>query len=182
MNPRVFLIRLLPGLLLRNLVPGRLAPAVADAFEIPEPRLRGLRSRDKLRRFALFTREAAEQALARENEAEAVGTRLFHNARSLGEDLRRRLKPASSREEAALCRALYAGLGIQAEMDEAGVLVIGECFFSRFYTPRVCRLISNLDKGAAAGLTGGGELTFQTRLTEGAPCCRARLEFRGRRP
>jgi len=56
-------------------------------------------------------------------------------------------------------------------------VIIKYCGFSRFYTGRVCRLISALDGGTFAGLSGGGKLEFSQRITEGHDCCRGRLLF-----
>jgi choline dehydrogenase-like flavoprotein len=76
---------------------------------------------------------------------------------------------------------LYRGLGIDLKGSADGQIIIRRCFFARFYTPRVCALVSALDQGLMAGLAGGGELDFTQRLTEGACCCRARFERSGTR-
>jgi hypothetical protein len=70
---------------------------------------------------------------------------------------------------------LYQILGIDFEGDTSGEVTIKKCFFSDYYSQQVCQIISSLDEGVAAGLSGGGNLSFSGRITEGKDCCRARL-------
>ena len=60
-----------------------------------------------------------------------------------------------------------------------GEITISRCYFSSFYSPEVCRVMSAMDRGLLAGLAGGGELVFIQRITEGQPCCRARFALAG---
>lgn len=84
-------------------------------------------------------------------------------------------------------RSLYRAIGIDFAGELRGELpgglprevVIGRCFFSRFYSEGVCRLISALDSGVAAGISGGGQLEFYQRLSEGHECCWAQFRFKG---
>ena len=69
-------------------------------------------------------------------------------------------------------------LQVGATLDAQGELRIRSCYFSSFYSSGVCRLISALDAGVAAGLSSGGRLVFSRRLTEGHDCCLARFEER----
>ena len=54
-----------------------------------------------------------------------------------------------------------------------GEIVVTDCYFSRFYTPEQCAIMSSVDSGIIAGLCGGGTLTFTERITEGCRRCRA---------
>ena len=54
-----------------------------------------------------------------------------------------------------------------------GEIVVTDCYFSRFYTPEQCAVMSSVDSGIIAGLCGGGTLTFTERITEGCRQCRA---------
>ena len=54
-----------------------------------------------------------------------------------------------------------------------GEIVVTDCYFSRFYTPEQCAVMSSVDSGIIAGLCGGGTLTFTERITEGCRRCRA---------
>ena len=54
-----------------------------------------------------------------------------------------------------------------------GEVVVTDCYFSRYYTPEQCAVMSSVDSGIIAGLCGGGTLTFTERITEGCSRCRA---------
>jgi hypothetical protein len=76
----------------------------------------------------------------------------------------------------AAARLIYRQLGIDFRGSAGGQIIIRRCFFAALYAPRVCALVSALDRGLLAGLARGGELRFEQRLTEGACCCRAQFE------
>ena len=92
-------------------------------------------------------------------------------------ELRKTLRPATPDELRTAMRLLYRAIGINAKFDMEGNVTISACYFSSFYSGRICRLISALDAGVAAGLSGGGRLVFSQRMTEGHDCCLARLEL-----
>lgn len=155
----------------------QLAELTADAFQCPPPQLSGLSFEEGLRAYADFTREQAEKRIERGDALQATRARLYENARRLGEELRRSLRVRDRRDVMAASKILYSVLGIKFQGNQQGEVVIPRCFFSSFYSPEVCQLISALDEGVAAGLSGGGTLTFQQRITEGRDCCRARFVF-----
>ena len=70
----------------------------------------------------------------------------------------------------------YQVIGIDFAGTADGRVRIARCGFAAAYSPAVCRLIGALDAGLLAGLSGGDRLAFSQRITEGAPCCLARLE------
>ena len=72
-------------------------------------------------------------------------------------------------------RLIYRGLGLDFRGSADGTVVVRRCAFAGVYSPRVCALVSVLDRGLLAGLTGGGVLEFRQRITEGVDCCRACL-------
>jgi hypothetical protein len=168
----------------------------AAAFGSPVPQPRGRGPAARLAEYARFTREKAEEALAGcgeggacEGGAAAGGAaaalamlerRLYSAARVLGGRYRVRLRVRSPGEALAAARILYRGLGIDFQASRDGEIIIRRCAFAPVYTPRVCALVSALDRGLLAGLAGGGELAFGQRLTEGASCCRA--HFNGATP
>jgi hypothetical protein len=162
----------------RKKVLRRLILATARAFGVEPISTRGLSARELLRGYALFTREEAERLWAERGDESAVERRLFDGAREIGTGLRRRFRLRSREDVLRMSRALYRILGIDFAGRPDGSIAISRCAFSPFYTARVCRLMSALDAGAAAGLSGGGELEFTQRITEGHDCCRARLAFK----
>ena len=153
---------------------GRLACLTAAAFGVPAPDLRRLRPDEQIERFARFTRDEAERALAAGASCAACRDRLFDGAQTLGSSIRRSLGIRRPDEAMRALRVLYAAIGIELEGNSSGgEIVISRCAFSRVYTPSICELISGLDAGIVSGLTGGSVLTFTERITEGAAACRA---------
>jgi hypothetical protein len=155
----------------------RLASATAEGFGVSMPSGRGLSYRRYLQCYAQFTRDAAVRALEQGEDLNVLRTRLRANSFALGDSLRKHLYLRSRRAVMTAARLLYRIIGIDLRGSSGGQVRVMRCFFSSYYTPSVCLLISALDDGLLSGLAGGGSLTFQYRLTEGHPCCEARFAF-----
>ena len=154
----------------------KLFVCTAAAFQKPPPPL-GSSSAGALRTYALFTRDLAEESFRQGADEREIRDRLYQNAYRLGCELRKTLRPATPDEVRAAMRLLYRAMGIKAKFDVEGNVTISACYFSSFYSGRICQLISALDAGVAAGLSGGGRLVFSQRMTEGHEYCLARLEL-----
>ncbi|MGE5483833.1 MAG: hypothetical protein ACM3X4_02310 [Ignavibacteriales bacterium] len=190
MNWRLAILRLyLPPAVKRNKL-RELLSLTADAFGCAAPgvdtapimdaapSMDGLSHCDCLRRYALFTREQAEKALERGSGLPKIRDRLYRNAHRFGQRIRRQLRVATPEEAVAAMRILYRAIGIDLAGELPGEVVIDRCFFSDFYSEEVCRLISALDAGVAAGISGDSKLEFYQRLTGGYDCCRAHFRFK----
>lgn len=151
----------------------RLFARTAAAFGRPLPPGLPRGSRGLLAAYARFSRDEAEAALAGGQDLAALERRLFRAALGLGAGYRLRLGVRSFREAMAAARLIYGGLGIDFRGGADGTVEIRRCRFASVYTPGVCALVSALDRGLLAGLTGGGELQFRQRLSAGAAACRA---------
>jgi hypothetical protein len=114
----------------------------------------------------------AREALARGEDLSRIRARLFAEARSLGARARRELRVRDEAQGAAAARLLYRAIGVDLRADREGVRV-SRCAYASAYSPQVCRLMSAMDSGLIAGLTGAAGLVFTARITEGAPACRA---------
>jgi hypothetical protein len=147
----------------------------AAAFRCPPPPREGRTYEERLAAYARFTAEQAERAIQAGDDLEGLRDRLFQQASSLGRRLRGALGIADNRDVLDLGRVLYRAIGIDLRGDAGGEVTIGRCFFSDHYTSGVCRVVSALDDGLFAGLSGGGRLVFRQRITEGYDCCKARL-------
>jgi hypothetical protein len=150
----------------------------AEAFSVPFPAApRG--SWDVYRAdYARFTAGEAAKVLGRDHEM-AIRKRLFEGAVHLGDELRKLTRIRSIKDALALARVLYHAIGIEFHAVNERTITISRCYFSSYYSHETCGLISALDQGFLAGLSGGGFLEFRERITEGAPCCRAELTNRG---
>jgi hypothetical protein len=146
---------------------------VADAFGKERPPLKGLSYRERLNAFALYTSKEAERQIQEEHDVEHIKKRLFENARILGRKIRKDFGIRGAKDVMEMSRILYRILGIDFRGEMSGEVTIRKCFFSDYYSPQVCRFISSLDEGVAAGLSGGGRLTFSQRITENKDCCKA---------
>ncbi len=154
--------------------------SAAAAFQAEVPPIAGLDSQECLAQYALFTQMQAERRLRDGRELEAVEQRLYLNAAEMGRLHSKWLRLGTMQDVMAIGRVLYRILAIELQGDARGEVVINRCYFSRFYSGEVCRLMSAMDRGLFAGLSNGGELTFSSRITEGQPCCRAHFSWEPR--
>lgn len=146
----------------------RLFLIAATAFRAPMPEPEA----DRLSQFAAFTREQAERALREGNrDAERL---LYSGGLTFGRELGRRAGATGIRDGLRLARIAYRSIGIDFATD-GSCFTIARCYFARCYPAPVCGLMSALDRGLVAGLTGA-RLIFSERITEGGECCRGRLE------
>jgi hypothetical protein len=153
----------------------QLFTATADAFQVPPLPLKGYSHDECLEKYARFTAGNAAEVIKR-GEVQQVKERLHCNAGRIGRDLRRELGVVTMEELMQACRVIYKALKIEFQGDSCGQVQIRSCFFSSFYSPEVCSLISSLDEGLLSGLSGGLKLEFSRRITEGNACCTAQLQ------
>jgi hypothetical protein len=173
MNPFLFLLQFgTPGFLRRRGL-SELFAITAQAFGVNPPDINGLRESQQLEIFARFTEEQAQAFLTGKRDVSPVRDALYTGAYRLGGNLRRALLISSPPEVMECAALLYRTIGIEFRGSPGGKIMISRCSFSRFYSPETCRLISALDEGILAGLSGKGRLAFESRITEGNDCCRA---------
>jgi hypothetical protein len=151
----------------------QLFQATASAFQCDMPRLRALSREQCLLEYAQFTADRAGKALRGGKGLEELQGRLYSNAYRLGRMPGRLLHAGSVDDVMVLGRFLYGVLDIDFQGSGRGEITIDRCYFSDFYSPQICRLMSAMDRGLLTGLAGTGELVFTQRITEGQPSCRA---------
>jgi hypothetical protein len=149
----------------------------ADAFQTDIPEIQELSYSETLEKFAAFTQGEAGKAIDTGSALDALKARLYANALELGESLRKKYRIKTVPDIMAMSRILYRILGIDFRGNKRGDVVIRRCFFSSCYSPQICELVSSLDEGVITGLSGGGLLSFDHRITEGKVCCKARISF-----
>ena len=152
--------------------------ATADAFQVATIPIKELSYDESLKMYAQFTRAQAERAIQKGEELK-VRPRLFQNAFQIGRQIKEDFNINSLEEAMKMGSIIYRSLNIDFQGQPGGNVFIKRCFFSAYYSNKVCRLISSLDAGLLTGLSGGGKLSFFQRITEGDECCRAYLESPG---
>jgi hypothetical protein len=145
----------------------------ADGFQCEMPAIKSLSYDECLNAYAQFSKSKAEELLKRPNMIEEIKKRLYRNSYQMGEKLRKDFRVKSQADVIRLSKILYKILKIDFYEAASGEIIIRRCFFSQFYSPEICGIISSLDEGMAAGLSGGGRLVFKERITEGKSCCQA---------
>ncbi len=171
MNRLIF--RLLSGRFGADLEIRILMRQTARAFGADAPKTAGLSAPELLKSYAQFTAKEAQHAIKSGQDLNLLHQKLYPMACRLGNRLRRWLRPQDEKECAAVIVLLYRNIGITVREEEPGKFCIPQCFFSAFYTPEVCSVISALDQGIFAGIFQGGTLSFRARITEGGDACRA---------
>ncbi|HYF83377.1 MAG TPA: hypothetical protein VEB00_10165 [Clostridia bacterium] len=147
------------------------------AFQSEPSEITGLSFEECLLKYALFTKEQAESYLQSRGPIEEVKNRLYQNSYIFGQNLRKSLHIATWEEAITALKVIYKLIGIDFQCDRQGEIIIKQCYFSKYYSEGVCNLISSLDEGLAAGLSGG-RLCFYERITEGGSCCKGYLSGR----
>lgn len=165
-----------PPAWLRTFEAAALMGVFAQAFEVKAPATEDLSAEQALALFREFTAACMDIALEDEEVAAFYRTRLGQEACAFGRKLRRAL-PLSHEHAVRLVRYLYRGIGIELAGELPGDVRFGPCSFAQRYSPGNCWLMSAFDEGFICAMLGvEGALQFDCRLTEGAACCRARLE------
>lgn len=150
----------------------------ADAFQCAAPPTRGLSFEQSLSAYALFTKKQAERYLQSLIDIDQLKVRLYNGAYQLGQQFREQFKITTTQEVMLMMKIVYSVLEMDMQIASSDEILIERCFFSRYYSPQICQLISALDEGLAAGLSDGGKLGFYERITEGHNCCRAKFALR----
>lgn len=144
----------------------------AKAYRMPGRRIWFLPVKRALREYAAFTVRCMESG-------KEGAEKLYPYAYALGKRIRRVTGFKQQEDLWQLVFWLYRNIGIDMRGKLPGELIIPNCYFSRYYTPVQCALMSHVDTGVIAGLYGGGKLVFTERITEG--CGRCKACFQGKR-
>jgi hypothetical protein len=153
--------------------------STAMAFGVDTPDLANLSYRQCLEKYAVFTGLEVEKRLQSGDGIAEIRHSLYLHAYNLGDRLRKQLHLSKRKDVLAVVRVLYKAIGIDFRGINDGSVEIHSCYFSRFYSTATCLVMSSMDEGIVAGLSGGGTLSFSERITEGKPCCKAFLYYNG---
>ena len=146
------------------------------AFQCDIPPLNGLGYEDLLKEYAMFAKAQCEKSVRESKNIEEIKAKLYQDALETGNKLGNTLNLKGMKDIMYASKLFYSILGISFSGNERGEIAIGQCYFSKYFSPEVCRIISSLDEGVAEGLSQGKKLCFNQRITEGRNCCKAVLK------
>jgi hypothetical protein len=174
MNIKLFLSQFYVPASYRKRKTAELFNITANAFGVKLAAVLPAESPDALlKRYAEFSKNQAQVILKNRRLVEGTKADLFAGARAMGVCLRNELNLTNDRDFHMATRVIYKALKIDLEFARNGEIVIKKCFFSGFYSEKICSLMSSLDSGLIAGLSGGLKMSFYQRITERCSCCRA---------
>ena len=136
------------------------------AFGVPEKKIRLRAPGEVLRDYAAYSARCLMRC-------KADPGRIYREAYRTGEQVRRLTGFTEKADLERLVFYLYRNIGILMDGHLPGEVTVSRCYFSQFYTPEQCALMSYMDSGIIAGILGGGKLEFSERITEGCEKCRA---------
>ncbi len=145
----------------------------AKAFSVDAPKTKGFSAPELLESYARFTTEISEHAMQAGQNSPVLHQKLYNMAYQLGDSVHRWLRPKDEAECLKILITLYRNIGITISEENPGGFYVYSCYFSAFYTPKICSVISAIDAGIFAGIFKGGTLKFQERITDGHKKCKA---------
>lgn len=167
--------------LLHRLELQALAAVTAAGFGCMPPVLLFSAPPAALRRYAVFTVRAAERAKRCGKLNEQKIYHCSYRAGSLIGRLARRYGGLRTElHHQQFVQMLYRTIGIHLEGNLPGAFSVKRCYFSRYYSPDVCRILSNMDNGLVCGIFEKGNLYFTQRITEGNTICSGCMTIKGR--
>ena len=138
----------------------------ARAFGVPEKKIPLWSAGQALRDYAAYSARCLMRC-------KADPGRIYREAYRTGERVRRLTGFTEKADLERLVFYLYRNIGILMDGHLPGEIKVSSCYFSRFYTPEQCALMSYMDSGIIAGILGGGKIEFTERITEGCGGCKA---------
>lgn len=147
----------------------------ASAFEKTVPPMEGLSFEECLTQYAHFTKSEVDKLNIHGEGLQTIQDLLYQSAYEFGHKFRKQFRISTARDVMEVGRFLYKILGIEFKGTDKGAITISKCFFSQHYSPSTCHVISSLDAGMIAGLSGGGVMKFSERITEGSKSCKAQF-------
>lgn len=135
---------------------------------------RGLRYSEMLHLYANFTN--AQAGKIRSSKAlKIIQKQLFQETKKIGSLLRIVLNIQTKQEAFRAIELMYKMIGVTMEIRNDGNFIVKRCFFSKYYVPSTCCLISYFDKGLIYGVTKGQRMRFHQKITDNLTCCRGTI-------
>lgn len=153
-----------PSRLFQRLVLAVLMKETAAALGLKPAQV--LAAGDPLSVYAQFTKQAG-------SSPKTDPEKLYERMHRLGIRLRKMTGFTEKEDLYRLLFLLYRTIHISMSGNTEEGFRFTECYFSRYYSPQECAVISALDSGIVSGLIGKGRLEFTQRITAGCSICKA---------
>ncbi|MCD7809293.1 MAG: hypothetical protein LUH02_08115 [Erysipelotrichaceae bacterium] len=148
----------------------------AKVFGVKVPKGIGFSVSKLLKNYAQLTTDISLNFIENKQDRNQLQQDLYYMAFQLGSDLRWWLKPQNNQDCFDIIVMLYRNIKISL-CEQSQTICVHQCYFSDFYTPEVCSIISAIDQGIFAGVYQGGTLSFYKRITEGHEICVAHFNL-----
>jgi hypothetical protein len=147
----------------------------AAAFNQNPPALKGISYNKSLSMYAQFTKDEVEKYILGGGDLLNLQKELNKHAVIFGQKLRKLFSIRTYKKTLYVFGQLYSFIGIDLKFSGNEELSVKKCFFSNYYTPQVCAIVSAIDSGVFEGLSGECRIEFRQRITEGQECCNASI-------
>jgi hypothetical protein len=143
--------------------------------------LRTLTYREILKKYADYTTMAVNKLLYSRHDINKIKESLFDKSYKLGQEIRNDYNIKTFEDIRFIIKIIYKIVKIDSNLvkDRATgskELEVKHCFFADYYSADVCSVMSSVDEGIVAGVSGCRQMQFVQRITEGEDHCRAKLE------
>ncbi len=142
----------------------------AKVFGVKTPKNMGFSSSKLLKTYAQMTRDVSLNFIQSKQDRNQLQQNLYYMAFQLGSELRWWLRPQNNQDCFDIIEMLYRNIKISL-CEQSHTICVHQCYFSDFYTPEICSIISAIDQGIFAGVYQDGTLSFYKRMTEGHQVC-----------
>jgi hypothetical protein len=134
-----------------------------------------------LKKYADYTKMAVTILLESGCDINRLKESLFNESYRFGQEIRNHYSIRTLEDVRLMVRIIYKLVKIDSNLKQnkntgSRELEIKHCFFADYYSMDVCSVMSGVDEGIVAGVSGCRQLQFKHRITEGNECCRAVLE------
>jgi hypothetical protein len=149
--------------------------STAKAYNKNIPSLKGISFKKSLQIYAQFTKSEVENYISDGGDIGILQKEFNKHAVILGQKIRTKLLINTYSRAVSFFELLYHFIDIDLKISEQGEVTVKQCYFSDYYNPQICEIISAIDTGVFEGLTGGCKIEFYQRITGGHNCCKAKI-------
>jgi hypothetical protein len=130
-----------------------------------------------LHQYAVFAYEKCDTAIRNSENIDNIKRNLYVKAFAEGVKLRKVLHIKTMKDIILAGELFYSVIKINFSSKINGEVCINSCYFANYFSTDVCKIMSSLDEGIIAGISGGYVINFYQKITENQNCCLAEIKF-----